>query len=161
MNNKRNIYRVHHQDNILLGPYLYAIKNKTNDPELLNKLLSNEDVWHKIRPGYKLDKINEKLSKIKVFSEEGCFTCYRAKRPGPWDDPDLKANLRSLGINRQKMINEKLCNYFAFDSEEQLFNWFDDIDEMGMLMDRGFVISKIKENSSNIVQGLKQVLILK
>lgn len=167
MNNKRWTYRLAKGDSFYnTGPYGYLI-NKIYEKEGKTKeqiqpfkdLLLSKERWS----GHKYEgKISEVLGKYPIFEKYGCFSSYKTKRPGPWDDPLLKYNLLNRFGDRLN-VNMNKCGWhgFAFDSLQQLHKWFDDERELKMLMSLGFRIHSEKVNQKDIVHGLKQIWILK
>lgn len=167
MNNKRWVYRIAKGNSFYnIGPYGYLMNKlyeKENIPEHLiqqiKTILFSKERWY----GHSYERnICEVLNRYPVFTERGCFATYKAHRPGPWDDPVLKHNILARFGNRKKLSEHKFkWNGFAFDSLEQMGNWFNDSMELKLLMNLGFKIHSEKINQKYIVEGLKQIWILK
>jgi hypothetical protein len=165
MNNYKNIFRFAKDYFRGIGPYgwlmnkVYEKEGKTSDDvKVLSDLLYSKERWsNHVYSG----KINSVLSKYPVFEEYGCFSTFKAQRPGPWDDPLMKQNLikrfgRRLELGKMKFRK----TMFGFDSEQQMNNWFDDPYEIKILKEFGFDIYKERVKTSDIVFGLKQVWVL-
>lgn len=142
-NNKVNVFRIHHRDNVEVGPYRYC--HEVNDRELWEVLIKKEP-WFRERKHVKDKIIDRRVNKFGI-------TSYTLQRPGAGEDPLLRANLQKTQGRRIK--------FFAFRDLDQLFNWFDDKEELSFLESRNFKISKLKVNKVDLLEGDKQVLILK
>jgi len=141
-NNKVNVFRIHHKDNIEIGPYRYC--RETKDRELWEVLIKKEP-WFRERRHLK-DKINDrKVNKFGIAS-------YTLQRPGAYEDPLLRTNI-------QKTQGRGIL-FFAFRDMDQLFNWFDDKEELNFLESKNFRVSKLKVNKKDLLEGDKQVIIL-
>jgi hypothetical protein len=170
MNNYRNIYRISKDIftdifKLGMGPYSYWIhkiyerEGKTfEDIKSIRELMYSKERWY----GHKYDdNIREVLDKFPVFKEQGCFSTFLTQRPGPWDDPLMKYNLRKRFGSREKMLGFKpTYQGFGFDSEEQMGNWFNDPLELKALFDLGFIIRKYRVKEKDIIFGLKQVWVI-
>jgi hypothetical protein len=169
-NNKKKIYRIAKGGFPGTGPYgylrhkLYEQEGKTeNDPsiKLMKKVLVLKERWSDIKfeSG---DTIKEKIERYPIFSEQGCFSTFKTQRPGPFDDPLLKQNIRNRFGSRENLINgvKVKRHFFAFDSKEQMHKWFDDPEELAILRENGFDIFEERAKVKDIVFGLKQIWVL-
>jgi len=169
-NNKKKIYRIAKGGFPGTGPYgylrhkLYEQEGKTeNDPsiKLMKKVLVLKERWSDIKfeSG---DTIKEKIERYPIFSEQGCFSTFKTQRPGPFDDPLLKQNIRNRFGSRENLINgvKVKRHFFAFDSKEQMHKWFDDPEELAILKENGFDIFEERVKVKDIVFGLKQIWVL-
>jgi len=166
-NNKKRLYRIakgHFQG---MGPYgylrhrLYEQEGKTEDSpsiKLMKQILVLKERWTdtKFESG---DLIKEKIERYPIFAEQGCFSTFKAQRPGPYDDPLLKQNIRNRFGSRENLMNRVKIkrHFFAFDSKEQMNKWFDDQKELAALKENGFDIFEETVKVKDIVFGLKQV----
>jgi hypothetical protein len=168
-NNKKRIYRIAKGGFPGIGPYgylshkLYEQEGKTEDSpsiKLMKQILVLKERWSdtKFESG---DTIKEKMERYPIFSEQGCFSTFKAQRPGPFDDPVLKQNIRNrFGCRRE--VNKTIVkrHFYAFDSKEQMDKWFDDPKELAILKENGFDIFEETVNLKDIVFGLKQVWVV-
>lgn len=169
-NNKKRIYRIAKGGFPGIGPYgylrhkLYEQDGKTEDSQsikLMKQILVLKERWSdtKFESG---DSIKEKMERYPIFSEQGCFSTFKTQRPGPYDDPLLKQNIRNrFGSRENLMSGVKIKrHFFAFDSKEQMNKWFDDPKELAILKENGFDIFEETVNLKDIVFGLKQVWVV-
>jgi hypothetical protein len=169
-NNKKRIYRIAKGEFPGIGPYgylrhkLYEQEGKTEDSpsiKLMKQILVLKERWEdtKFESG---DTIKEKMERYPIFSEQGCFSTFKTQRPGPYDDPLLKQNIRNrFGSRENLMSGVKIKrHFFAFDSKEQMDKWFDDPKELAILKENGFDIFEETVNLKDIVFGLKQVWVV-
>jgi len=166
MNNKRRVYRIAKGHFYASGPYgyltrkMYEWEGKTIDEIMdLKTRLWRKERWH----GHKYEgEINKILEKYPVFVNEGCFSSFRVQRPGPFDDPLMKHNIRRRFGSRSNLSKHKFhWHGFAFDSMKQLENWFDDPEELEILKKHGFDIYDDVVPEKYIIHGSKQIWILK
>ena len=162
MNNTVTVYRMEHR-NIPIGPYGY-ITNKVyerlglskKDVQPLIDVLHSKERWN-VNPSQK--GILERILKNPVWEPSGVCSSFKVHRPGPWDDPVMKANLRKrFGKEpRLKLIATKfISHFFCFDSMDQFNAWFNDQEELEVLKLFGFELKTFKVKNKNLVRGLKQ-----
>jgi hypothetical protein len=168
-NNKKRIYRIAKGGFPGIGPYgylrhkLYEQEGKTEDSpsiKLMKQILVLKERWTdtKFESG---DSIKEKMERYPIFSEQGCFSTFKAQRPGPYDDPLMKYNLRNrFGCRREVNSIKAQRHFFAFDSKEQMNKWFDDPEELAILKENGFDIFEETVNLKDVIFGLKQVWVV-
>lgn len=168
-NNWRTVYRVSKGEFPGVGPYRY-FNNKMfeeegkneNDPiisEAKNILVSKER-WTD-SPLKDVKSAIERIKQHPVFVEHGCFSSFKCQRPGPWDDPLMKYNLRNRFGSRLKLNQQRVYrSYFAFDSIEQMNEWFNDPKEFEMLKQLGFKVVSRKVREKDIIFGAKQVWVI-
>lgn len=168
MNNKKWVHRVAFGDIFYnVGPYAYIQHKlyekhglKKEDVEPLNKVMVAKERW----AGSKFEfGMNKRLETIPGFQQYGCFSTFKARRPGPWDDPLLKQNLRSRNITRLKIHSVRATlkwDCFGFDSEQQMNAWFDDEEENKLLKDFGFRVHSRKVPAECVIPGLRQVWVM-
>ena len=166
-NNKKTIYRIAKGSFPGVGPYeylrhkLYEQEGMTEDEpsiKLMKELLFSKERWSNtnFKSG---DTIKEKLDRYPIFSEQGCFSTFKTQRPGPFDDPLLKQNIRNRFGSRETLMSGVRIkrHFFAFDSKEQMYKWFDDPKELIMLKESGFNIFEEKVKLKDVIFGLKQI----
>lgn len=166
MNNRRWVHRLAKGGSFYnVGPYGYFLhkvykKEGLTEAEVepLRRVLISKERW----TGSSIEKrIVELLSKYPIFGQQGCFSSFTAHRPGPWDDPLLKHNLRIRNLDRAKLKAMKpVWSGFGFDSHVQLHNWFNDKEELELLHEYGFKLHSLKLAARDVVQGLKQVWVI-
>lgn len=146
MNNKINLWRLHHEIDIKVGPYHPYVRD-------FNLFLKKHEPYQKERFKYADKIINNKINKFGISS-------FFLHRPGLLEDPILRYNLYSKKlIDKDRVI--KRYKFCAFRDLDQFYAWFNDDEEYKKLIDNGFVLSCIKEKVENVVFGLKQVIVLK
>jgi hypothetical protein len=169
-NNKKRIYRIAKGGFPGIGPYgylrhkLYEQEGKTEDDpsiKLMKELLVLKERWSntKFESG---DTIKEKIERYPIFSEQGCFSTFKTQRPGPFDDPLLKQNIRNRFRSRENLMSGVKIkrHFFAFDSKEQMDRWFDNSEELTMLRENGFDIFEETVKLKDVIFGLKQVWVV-
>jgi hypothetical protein len=165
MNNKTWVYRFSKPDFWGVGPYGYMLRKiylreglVDNDIKELKDTLWKKERWY----GHKYqDNINSILHQYQAFRENGCFSSYKTHRPGPWDDPLMKYNLRNRFGSRENLSKYiSKWNGFGFDSMRQLENWFNDPEEIKLLNKFGFKLYREKIETKNIIFGDKQVWVI-
>jgi hypothetical protein len=165
MNNTKKVYRYCKGEWPGIGPYGYLMHKmyekeglSEEDVKPLKELLISKERWANTPLN---ETIKDKLNRIPVFEQKGCFSTYKAQRPGVWDDPVLKHNLYLKGFDREK-LSKYQCgkSFFAFDSVEQLNNWFNDMDELKLLNKFGFNLQVQRVNAKDVFFGLKQVWVV-
>jgi len=162
MNNTKTVYRYSKGEWPGVGPYGYLINKlykqeglTDDDIKPLKELLISKERWVNTPLN---ETISDKLKKYPIFDKKGCFSTYKAQRPGPWDDPILKHNLQRRGFDKERLNNTSISNhFFAFDSMEQLDNWFNDKEELKLLHKYGFTLHIGKVKMKDVIFGLKQV----
>jgi hypothetical protein len=157
MSKIKSVYRIHHKNWFWHGPYQYAKMLKAGGHDELLNLLETKECWYEKRPQY--IHLMKKLSNHSTFIKNGCFTCWDAQRPGPWDDGLLKHNLRTRGIDRFNLDKKHL--FFGFDSMEQLKKWFNDPKEWELFDKYGLIISRLRVRADKVIYGDRQVLVIK
>lgn len=171
MNNYKNLYRVAKMKDKFkygIGPYGYLMNKNyeklegksEEDVANIKEILYSKERWSNSKLK---DSILDILHKHEfVMLKTGCPSTFFAKRPGPWDDPVIKYNLikRFGNSPRTELVNPKrrwAANFFAFDSEEQMHNWFDTAEDWSVLKEYGFEVYKERVQAKWVVPGLKQV----
>lgn len=162
MNNRVTIYRLCNTDNC--GPYGYLMHKlyervglKYEDVHELDQVLRKKERWS---VSEKLTSILDKIKGHPAWESAGVPASYKVHRPGPWDDPVMKDNLRKrFGPNpRSEMANRKFKGWaFGFDSIEQFRAWFNDPEELRLLEKHGFKLRTFRVDRKHLVYGLKQV----
>jgi hypothetical protein len=98
MNNRKKVYRIAKGSFTGVGPYEYLNHKlykqeglSESDVKSLGDLLLKKERWTS-HPRSK--EVIEKINKVRAFQELGCFSTFKAQRPGVWDDPVLKHSIR-------------------------------------------------------------------
>jgi hypothetical protein len=165
MNNRKKVYRIAKGSFTGVGPYEYLNHKlykqeglSESDVKSLGDLLLKKERWTS-HPRSK--EVIEKINKIGAFQELGCFSTFKTQRPGIWDDPVLKHNIRKKYKNRLDLNEKERGKYrSAFDSEHQMKKWFDDPEELNLLSKLGFSIYTKKIPTEKVFFGQKQVLVI-
>lgn len=168
MANRRWVYRMSYLHSFYhTGPYAYLMSKvyeklglTKEDVQPLKDVLYAKERW--TGTPYE-SNINDRLRKIPVFDKLGCFSTFKAQRPGLWDDPLLRQNVLARKWNRQMLYSGDIpVNWsgFGFDSLQQMEAWFDDEEELRILKKFGFNLNAKKIDSRHVIQGLKQVWVV-
>ena len=161
--NTKNIFRVHHKDHFLIGPYNF-MEHIKNIPSYSSMYVSLCDILLPKEPWnceYKHKRhLLDNLYKSDHINKFGNFSSFKMRRPGLFEDPILKDWVIKNKLNRHLINENKLVKYFCFSDEQQMNKWFDSNELQKLISDFPFEISKVKEPKNKVIIGYRQAIVL-